>query len=601
MRIALSALFALALTINLKAQHQNVYGPSALKTVPVTQEVPNYQDLPVYDFSVVKIASKAQSLEPVVSHYGQLGSENYRDLDAASKRAPEAPNSLSSFRGNISDFSTPADNTVAVSNGGIILSAINSNFYVSNTEGRVLQFRNFNALRVQYFPLLDGDWYDPKVVYDTDEDRFIMVILHGHTSTDSRVLVFFSKTNNPTEGWNAYELPGDITDDNYWLDYPNIAVNKNRLFISGNMFNDNDNFEESAIINIEKADGYAGRDLDYNVWNGMQTSTGKTFTIVPVQKGNTGKLSDKAYFVATDGGFGDFVMVYSHNTSNNTLTSSSVKIDTYDIPQDSPQKDSGDDVDAGDTRIKTAILIDNYIHFVFTTSTIQGNAAVAYYRYSVVNRTTESAIFHRQGKGRYLFYPSVSQAGTAWDDQTVFILYSECGSDIYPQLGIMSVDENMDATDITLMEGEGYIDKLSDNVERWGDYLSIVKKFNSNTSWAFGCIGNDDEDFDNYLFEVSLDATASTAKITARKPNVEVFPNPTTEYVNVNFDIDSRQVVKIDLYDLQGKLITTLRRDAYNPGTHQLKFNIASLTTGNYLVKITGQDGLLAHQTIVKD
>lgn len=601
MRIVFTTLLITFTTTYMKAQH-SVIEPSDFKTTTKAQEVDGWEEELILDHKVVKLGSATQSKPAVSADYSKMTSDNYYDLSARSKKAPNTPTVISSFEANSYNGFTPADNSVAVSNDGIILSAINSNVYVYQTNGQLLNFQTFESLKRRFFPLLDGDWFDPRVVYDPDSDRFILVILHGHTPSSSRVLVFFSKTNNPVDGWNAYEIDGDVTEQNYWLDYPNIAVNKNSLFISGNMFNASNNFSISAILNISKADGYSGSSsLNYIVWDGFVTSTGNAFTIVPVQKGTGGALPETAYFVATDGGFGDFVMLYTLNTSTNSLNSSSFDIDAYDIPLDSPQKDSNDDVDMSDTRAKNAVLIDGSIHMVFTTSTSGGNAALAYYRYDVRSKKVSNAIFHRQNQNRFLSYPTVCAAGTEYNDQTVFIAFAECGRSIYPQMRVLSVDANMDASETLLKEGLGPVDILDENIERWGDYFTIVNRFSDNTAWAFGCLGNGNETFDNYLFQVSLDTEASQEEVTdAQQSQVALFPNPASEYINVNFSLEQRQVVSIGLYDQQGKLVQVLTEDAYSPGRHQLQLNIAPLSTGTYFVKIAGTDGLLANQQVVK-
>lgn len=585
----------------MKAQHI-VIEPSDLKTATKASEVSGWEQEVILDHKVVKLGGNTQSRPAESPDYSRLSTDNYHDLSGSMKKAPNTPTVLNDFEANSYNGFTPADNTVAISNDGVILSAINSNVYVYQNDGQLLNFQTFESLKRRFFPLLDGDWFDPRVVYDPDADRFILVILHGHTPSSSRVLVFFSKTNNPMDGWNPYELDGDVTGENNWLDFPNIAVNKSSLFISGNMFTANDNFSISAILNINKNEGYEGSEsLGFTVWDGFVTATGNTFTIVPVQKGTGGPLPEQAYFVATDGGFGNFVMLYSLNTSNNTLNSSSFDVDAYDIPRDSPQKDSNDEVDMGDTRMKNAVLIDNSIHFVFTTSTIQGNAAIAYYRYDVQSKKVSSATFHRQGQGRYLGYPTVCAAGTTYNDQTVFIAYAECGASIYPEMHIMSVDADMEASDAMLKEGTGPVDIL-DDIERWGDYFTIVNCFSDNTAWAFGCLGNSSENFDNYLFQISLDTEASQENATtAAQPAIELYPNPASEYIKVDFELSKREVVSIGLYDQQGKLVQVLTEDAYNSGRHQLQLNIAPLSTGTYFVNIRGSEGLLANKQIVKN
>jgi len=167
-------------------------------------------------------------------------------------------------------------------------------------------------------------------------------------------------------------------------------------------------------------------------------------------------------------------------------------------------------------------------------------------------------------------------------------------------LAVISVDEDMnESSTLLLKEGIGYVDILEDNIERWGDYITLSNRFNSNTCWLFGCIGGSNAKHDNYLFELSLDKSASTNEIT-QNINIEAFPNPVTEYVNLAFELDKRQTVSIAIYNQNGQLLETLVHDAFNEGKHQLNFEMSQLAAGIYFLKIEGNNGLLAHKQIVK-
>jgi hypothetical protein len=73
---------------------------------------------------------------------------------------------------------------------------------------------------------------DPKVVYDTHADRFIVVVLDlsivSGTITGSRIFVAVSKNGNPitstSTDWFFLQINGTV--GGLWADYPGIAVDE---------------------------------------------------------------------------------------------------------------------------------------------------------------------------------------------------------------------------------------------------------------------------------------------------------------------------------------------------------------------------------------
>lgn len=68
---------------------------------------------------------------------------------------------------------------------------------------------------------------------------------------------------------------------------------------------------------------------------------------------------------------------------------------------------------------------------------------------------------------------------------------------------------------------------------------------------------------------------------------VSIFPNPASNDLHVKFTTTGPGEITISLYDLQGKLISTLL-DGFRPaGKHESSFNILEHPEGSYLLKIT--------------
>ncbi|MFT6111808.1 MAG: hypothetical protein ACJAXV_000588, partial [Bacteroidia bacterium] len=119
------------------------------------------------------------------------------------------PAILDQFNGKpIGSTGIPLDNTLAVSNDGIIMSAINTSVNILDAEGNSLKFRTLSGMTAGQLGILDR-FYDPKVLYDPTTDRFILVFLEGSNSDDTRIVVGFTQTNDPTGLWNFYAINGN--------------------------------------------------------------------------------------------------------------------------------------------------------------------------------------------------------------------------------------------------------------------------------------------------------------------------------------------------------------------------------------------------------
>jgi hypothetical protein len=78
---------------------------------------------------------------------------------------------------------------------------------------------------------------------------------------------------------------------------------------------------------------------------------------------------------------------------------------------------------------------------------------------------------------------------------------------------------------------------------------------------------------------------------------VKIFPNPTFDYVQVNFEVQNSCHVVVDVIDVNGKQVSVLMDDAVDGGTFDKRFDIRNLASGNYIVQINA-DGKVLTQRI---
>ena len=77
--------------------------------------------------------------------------------------------------------------------------------------------------------------FDPKVLYDPYNDRWIITALAAGNSPDSSVLIGASQGGNPLGLWNLYRIDADAS-NTYWADYPSIGFNRDWIAVQENKF-----------------------------------------------------------------------------------------------------------------------------------------------------------------------------------------------------------------------------------------------------------------------------------------------------------------------------------------------------------------------------
>ncbi len=110
----------------------------------------------------------------------------------------------------------PADASGAVGRTHIV-SALNSGIFVHDRDGKILssatlkQFWNSSAA--------DGSFYDPRVAYDLQNDRWIIVCIFDERS----MMLAYSETSDPTGAWRRFTI------EQNGADYSALALTKDTV------------------------------------------------------------------------------------------------------------------------------------------------------------------------------------------------------------------------------------------------------------------------------------------------------------------------------------------------------------------------------------
>lgn len=512
------------------------------------------------------------------------------------------------FEGNWFDGGYPPDNTMAISNGGYIVTAVNSNIDYYDESGTLLYTSSFDGFFND--PSLTSIIYDPVVLYDSEMDRFFMVVLHGSSSSTSKVLTCFSKSNNPLDGWWVYHLTGDPLGAGNWFDYPKIGVSTNEVFVTGNLFDDNDEFEQAVIYQINKIPGYEGGSINWAYWYDISE---EPFTLTPASYGQQGNYGPGLYFVSTD----YFTAPQHYRFYNLTddlggspvLEAYSIDAD-FSIAGDALQLGTDVELDNGDPRGLNAFYLDGIVHFVFNSEFVNDYNGINYNRINVSDLTNWNGQFGLDGFD--YSYPSVASFATSQLDKSVMFCFLASGSTIYPQIRVVHCDNDGNWSGSVLVKaGDTYVDNGEMFDTRWGDYTGISRKHDASDAevWLaaqFGTlrdpgIGEEIHCFDSWIAQIHANNSSAIGDISGLENNLQVYPNPVYDMFSMEFSMEKKTEIEIFITDLNGRLVKLLYRDVAKPGKNLLSFNKGALSSGIYFVTIKTNSNIIKNEKIIVD
>ena len=255
----------------------------------------------------------------------------------------------------------------------------------------------------------------------------------------------------------------------------------------------------------------------------------------------------------------------------------------------------------GEKRLDLQFMIDpgeNYTLALNTTSGLYSHTSGAKYPYTVpgVLSITGSS----KGLGPYFYFYD-------WEVQYENV----CGRtrvEAVVDTGLMQAEFSMDRDKLLLPDTATvqFFD-LSTNAQSWfwdfGDGQSSTQKDPSHTYTqpgtyvvglsAIGIDGCSDAFSDTILVEEEMISTNVNNSLNDR---IEIYPNPSQGIFTVIFDQTSRQLFKIDIFDLHGKQIISLKEAPYRQ--NQIQLDLSAFPNGMYYLHISSVEESLTKKLI---
>ncbi len=512
-----------------------------------------------------------------------------------------APTLGTNFFGNSYGGGDPADNALAVSAGGKMISGNNTRFHTYDSTGAQLSSQSFGQF-ASAGGVSTGFTFDPKCAYDANADRFAAVFLSGASANSSKVIVAFSQSNDPAGNWNVYSIPGNVNSLGVWTDFIQVGFSADEFFITGNPFTSAGASMGAAVWQIDKANGYAGTALNpvlHYVANG--------FSLHPVQGGST-LYGPNMYFLESTLASASSINLYeiTNTIAGGGVLNSPVSFNMgtgYSIPPDATQRSVGIKLRTNDTRVQSSYFENGRIEFVLNTGS--GGKAGVYHGTGVISPlllsfssfTAEILTLPDYD----IAYGSIAYAG----EQDVsgfnhsYISFNTTGPAHYPGVAAVQVDEQGYSPMVIIKEGVSYI-QSADN--RWGDYADIEERIgHPGEAWAVGTMGNNSRQQRTYIGQLLPPVPVGVAPVVENAAKLEVFPNPTTEKVTFEFPVDEAGEYKVYIRDLQGRTVKLLIENWLQRGTAKLAFMTTYLSAGTYIVAVeNGEKQLFNEKMVVK-
>lgn len=382
---------------------------------------------------------------------------------------------------------SPPDNAGAISGSGYIVSAKNSQIGYYDINGNPA---GEWSLADFFSPVYGTDnfVYDPRVEYSNYHNKWVVVALGGASQANSNVLVAFSKTSNPNDGFWMYSFDGDLCDNgDVWFDYPKIAVSTEELYISGNLFNDAGSSQQAVVYQIELADAWTGGTISYNWYCNIENASGgSAFSIVPLGMAWTATTPGITMVSQNSG-----ALTYYYITNS---IGNSPSLETFSVSGEGSASSAGNVaqlgstqlIDGGGTRLRDGFYYDGTIHLVHQ---VEGNDGFWKIRYTQIDYSTgDATVADNFGLDGYDYnYPSIDPwgaTGATWDG-SVIIGFLRSATNLYPQFRFVRHDGSWGGS-VLLKSGVSPIEN-----NRWGDYIDGAVRENQGQAevWLFGQFG----------------------------------------------------------------------------------------------------------------
>ena len=324
-----------------------------------------------------------------------------------------------------------------------------------------------------------GSAFDPRVLYDPNGDRWLVVASHGRRK--SSLLVAVSKASDPTGDWIQHAVDVDAG-DKYWLDYPRLAFNQKWIVVQASHEPNAAVPSQAVFYAFDKADLYAGGAgkhsklaLDYNKYG--HAAPAITYD----------RDLDDVYLVRENGYNTLSIFVLKGDIGSETIA------DVVDVkaPESwlsappagtflnfAPQKGTEKTISPNDSKIHNVVYRNGHLwctHTVFLPATFPSTrCSIQWWQLSPTGKIAQFGRIDDPTGHFFFAYPTIAVNSKS----DVLVGYTRFAKDQFASANYSfrrATDPvNTMRADTLFKDGEGPYVRFATGRNRWGDYSNTV-------------------------------------------------------------------------------------------------------------------------------
>jgi hypothetical protein len=396
---------------------------------------------------------------------------------AAASQLPSPPATLSFLALSDDNTAIPPDTMGAVG-ADHVMTTLNSQVRIQDRIGGPISIVDLNSF---WASVGNPNVFDPRLTYDSFNDRWICSGIADPDSASSAILVGVSETSDASGNWFLYSVDVD-TNNLLWADFDSLGFNKNWIVVTANLFLIGGDFSNAVAYVFDKADLYASGS---GAFTQLVFTDGEAFAVVPATTHDNSL--DTLYLVEDwDGSTGELRISTITGTVGSELLSIGTAFPTttnrwesFTIPNNlAPQLGSTNGIDVGDPRVLSCFYRNGSLWVAQSALLPIGaprRSAAQWWQFTPTGVIQQFGRVDDPSGAEDFAYPSL--AVNASND--VLIGYSRFSATQYASANysfrFATDPANTLRTDIVLKAGEGAYFATDDiGLNRWGDYSSTV-------------------------------------------------------------------------------------------------------------------------------
>jgi len=461
-----------------------------------------------------------------------------------------------------------------------IVVLINDRFVVFDKNGNQLFVQSLDNFFVITggLPLTAGFvTFDPRIIFDPSSGRWFAVALEANPAgaVGNNILIAVSNTNDPTAGWTAFRIVGDLQGDRF-VDFVTLGLDADGVYMSTTNFSAAGAFVDVTIFSVPKADLVGGLGIvNLTRFENLARANGEQYHGA-VDFGATDGRG--GLFSAQFTGAGDNVLrrrnILGAGAANATLSAVIViPVTPFLGPPDGDQPGVAPDLINDGGFSGNVIEVGNSIYAVQGVQDAAGNAAIRFYE---INETTNAVVqdILISIPNLDVLYPSV--AANANGDVVIGFTGTDTNqfASSMAVVGATAGGVTTFGAPLVLRPGTANYNVTFGGTNRWGDYSNtVIDPIDANRFWTFQEFVPQQDVWGIQVTEINLNMAAGPITLNASNNTMTISgPNPRSFVFNANSATGNITVFGLNntAVDGVGAALTTGNR---GNGVDEFEFN----------------------------